>query len=242
MKAMVFAAGLGTRLRPITDKLPKALVPVAGQPLLKTVLERVRAAGIDEVVVNAHHFSEKIQSYLTENDDFGMTIHLSIEKDYPLETGGGIRRAGQFLSGCGQFLAHNVDIISNVNLKDFIENSRKDALATLLVSRRDTQRYLLFDDDMRMVGWTNISTGEVRSPFRDLNPEKCRKYAFGGIHVISDRIFSLMEDEEEVFSIMDFYIRNAAKYPIYGYAPDNLELIDVGKVETINSIWTLPTS
>ena len=188
MKAMVFAAGLGTRLKPITNTIPKALVPVCGQPLLAHVIEKLAAAGYDEIVVNVHHFAEKIKEYLSSND-FGVKILISDESDLLLETGGGILHARNYLEGQEPFLVHNVDILSNLDLEWFRGQSRPGALANLLVSERKTQRYLLFNDDMCLVGWTNLATGEVRSPFPGLDIEKCRRYAFAGIHNISPEIF-----------------------------------------------------
>ncbi len=231
MKAMIFAAGLGTRLRPITDTVPKALVPVGGVPMLERVITKVRDAGISGIVVNAHHFSEKIEDFLW-NNDFGVKVDVSVEQPEPLETGGGIKRAEKFLKG-DRFLVHNADILSDADLKRLIENAREDALATLLVSKRETTRYLLFDDGMRLVGWTNVQTGEVKSPYPDFKPEKYHRYSFSGIHVISDEVFAIMSDWPDKFSIVDFYLENASKYGIFGVVQDNLHLIDVGSPERL---------
>lgn len=232
MKAMIFAAGLGTRLRPLTDTLPKALVPVGGQPLLYHILTRLREAGVDEFVINVHHFSDKIKDYLQKND-FGVKISISDETEELLDTGGGIRRAGKLLEGSGWFLAHNVDILSNLDLKSFMKSGRDGAAAILAVSKRETSRYLLFDNDMRLVGWTDIRTGEVRSPFSDINLQDCRRLAFSGIHLIHDSILKEMEDEPECFPIMDFYIRNAGRLPIYGIEYKDLKILDVGKLSSL---------
>ena len=233
MKAFIFAAGLGTRLKPLTDSLPKALVPVGGKPLLWHVIRKLQEAGADDFVINVHHFAEMISDYLELEDWFGTKIELSVEEDEPLETGGGLRKAAELLQGSGSFFAHNVDIISNADLAEMAASERPDALATLLVSKRKTQRYLLFDRDMRLVGWTNLATGEVRTPFPDLRVEECGKYAFAGIHYISEKILPLLQQMPERFSIMDFYIRKAADFPIYGYAPEGLEIVDAGKPETL---------
>ena len=239
MKAMIFAAGLGTRLKPITDTLPKALVPVCGEPLLKHVLDRLSAAGIDDFVVNVHHFAEMIISYLQELDAPALHIAVSDESDRLLETGGGILHARDLLlagePADGRFLVHNVDILSDLDIRGFLDAWRPGALATLLVSERRTQRYLLFDDDMRLVGWTNIATGEVRSPYPDLAPSKYQMFAFSGIHQLSNGVFDVMESEGmgERFPIMDFYLRVCDRYPIYGKKPASLELIDVGKLDTL---------
>ena len=233
MKAMIFAAGLGTRLRPLTDTLPKALVPVGGKPLLYHVLMKLKAAGITEFVINVHHFADKIVSYLGENDNFGLDISISDETGGLLETGGGILHARDYLDG--QFLVHNVDILSNLDVAAFAGNARPEALATLLVSERTTSRYLLFDDDMRLKGWTNVSTGEVRSPYPDLDPASCRRLAFSGIHLVSGEIFDAFGKYgfSGRFPIMDFYLKACRERPVFGAVQPGLRLMDVGKAETL---------
>lgn len=236
MKAMVFAAGLGTRLKPITDSLPKALVPVCGEPLLGHVLRKLKAAGYTEAVVNIHHFPGMIREYLSGRD-FGLEVRISDESDALLETGGGIRHAKELLLPLDEpFLVHNVDIISDVDLSRFRTQVPPDALATLLVSDRPTQRYLLFrKEDLRLVGWTNIGTGEVRSPFKDLDQSACLRYAFSGIHLLSPAVFDAFDalGMAERFSIMDFYLEACEHYPIYGVPAPGLTLVDVGKIETL---------
>lgn len=229
MKGMIFAAGLGTRLSPLTDTLPKALVPVGGEPLLGHVLRKFRKAGLRDVVINVHPFPEQMEAWLAENRLPGMRIRLSYEREAPLETGGGIRHAAPLLAGCGKVLIHNVDILSNLDLRRFCADADPDALATLVVSARETSRYLLFDDGMRLVGWTDLRTGEVRSPFPALDPAACRRYAFSGIHLLDERILALMEPWPERFSIIDFYLSAAADHVIRGYVPEDLRLLDVGK-------------
>lgn len=236
---MIFAAGLGTRLKPLTDTMPKALVPVAGEPLLKQVVTFLQAAGLDDFVVNVHHFSKQIIEYIDVQHSFGSKVAVSDESGLLLETGGGILKARDLLlegeAEDGFFLVHNVDIISNLDVRDFISSCRDGATAMLLVSERKTRRYLLFDEDMRLVGWTNIETGEVRTPFPSLDVDKCRKLAFSGIHLISNGVFDIMENEGFTgrFPIMDFYLRICDRYPIYGYVPESLELVDVGKLDTL---------
>ena len=234
MKAMVFAAGLGTRLKPITDSMPKALVPVCGDPLLGHVLRKLVASGYDDIVVNVHHFAGQIREYL-DSHDFGVRISVSDESDLLRETGGAVRHARPLLEGGGNFLIHNVDIISDLDLQWFRNACRPEALATLLVSDRQTQRYFLFDGSMRLVGWTNLASGEVRSPYPGLDAGKCRRLAFSGIHNISPRIFEVFDSYgcPERFSIVDFYLRACAEYPIYGVVPENLTLVDVGKLDSL---------
>lgn len=235
MKAMVFAAGLGTRLKPITDRLPKALVPVCGQPLLYHTLQKLKAAGYTDVVVNVHHFAGQIREYLATHD-FGLSVSISDESDQLLETGGGILHAQDLLLPLEEpFLVHNVDIVSNLDIAWFRAQMRPDALATLLVSERKTQRYLLFNEEMRLVGWTNVATGEVRSPYAGLDPQACRRYAFAGIHNLSPVIFGAFEQVGFTgrFPIMDFYLDACARFPIYGAVASGLQLVDVGKIETL---------
>lgn len=232
MKAMIFAAGLGTRLRPITNTIPKALVPVGGVPMLERIILKMRDAGMEECVVNAYHFADKVSSFL-ESKDFGIPVKVSLESGTePLETGGGIRHAGSLL-GRGRFLVHNVDILSNLDVGRFLAADKPDSLATLLLVDKEADRYLLFDDDMRLAGWTNVVTGEVKSPFPDFDPSRCRRYSFCGIHIVSDEIFELMEDWPDRFSIIDFYLKSAAVRPIFGVVATDLKLIDIGSPEKL---------
>ena len=243
MKALIFAAGLGTRLRPLTDTIPKALVPVGGKPLLYHVAMKLKTAGFDELVINIHHFPDSIIKYVNEEKGFGMDVSFSDESDLLRETGGGIRHARPYLEGA-PFLVHNVDILSDLDIGWFLSQARPDALSSILVSDRKTQRYLLFDDDMRMVGWTNIATGEVKTPYPDLDPGRCRKYAFSGVHLISDRIFTIFDDDGwgERFPIMDFYISECASHPIYGILPEHLRMMDVGKAESLQEAESFLTN
>ena len=243
MQAMIFAAGLGTRLKPLTDTMPKALVRVGGEPLIKRVIENLARAGVDRIVVNVHHFAGQIIDYLKENNNFGLDIRISDETSGLLETGGGIKKAAPLFAPDAPILIHNVDILSNVDLKKFYiaasvreerrVKSEAGVDAVLLVSWRKTKRYLLFDDDMRLVGWTNIETGEVRSPYPELNPKECRMYAFAGIHAISPRLLKMMDSFPDRFGIIDFYLKACATHNIIGYAKDDLKLMDIGKLDTL---------
>lgn len=237
MKALIFAAGLGTRLKPLTDSMPKALVQVDGKPLLFHAIKKVSSAGVGEVVVNVHHFSKMIKDYLAEND-FGVKISISDESDFLRDTGGGIRFAQKLLDSpdAQGFLVHNVDILSNLDLGWLERQVRPESLATLVVSQRKTSRYLLFDDDLRMIGWTNVLTGEVRSPYSCLDVSKCHKLAFSGIHHISEKIFDLFREKKvsDRFSITDFYISVCSEFEIRAVIPDNFRMMDVGKIETLS--------
>ncbi len=241
MKAMIFAAGLGTRLKPITDTMPKALVPVGGEPLLHHVICKLRDAGYTHLVVNVHHFAGQIREYLATHD-FGVSIAISDESAQLLETGGGIAHAAPLLLPSeGPILIHNVDILSNLDLAWFRSEVRPSALSTLLVSERETSRYLLFGEDMRLMGWTNVTTGEVRSPFPAEALAGCRKLAFSGIHNVSPAIFPAFEEAGFTgrFPIMDFYIQQCARYPIYGVLAPSLQLVDVGKLDSLSQAEAL---
>ena len=258
MRAMIFAAGLGTRLKPITDTMPKALVPVCGQPLLYHVITKLVAAGYDDLVVNVHHFPDQIIHYL-HSHDFGARVSVSDERNFLRETGGGIRYAKHLLTDFSAplemttrdfstppaaplemtdgepFLVHNVDIVSNLDLQWLREKHREGTLATLVASERKTQRYFLFDEDNRLKGWTNLATGEVRSPFPDIDPDRCRKLAFAGVHLISQAIFDAFDRYGfgDRFSIVDFYLKACADYPIYAAVPPDFQLVDVGKFDAL---------
>lgn len=243
MKALIFAAGLGTRLKPITDTMPKALVPVGGRPLIEHVARKLVSSGVDSAVVNVHHFADMIQEWV-EGQDI-MPMEVSDEREQLLETGGGVFHARPYLEGCGRFLIHNVDIISDLDIRWFASQVREDAIATLLVSDRKTSRYLLFEPEtMRLVGWTNVTTGEIRSPYPDIDMTKCLKMAFSGIHIMSDTVFAALEEyarekyegvSSPRFPIMDFYLDACARYGIYGVAAEGLRLVDVGKFDTLEA-------
>lgn len=240
MKAMIFAAGLGSRLKPLTDTMPKALVPVAGRPMLEHVILKLKASGFTEIVINIHHFGEQIVDFLQANDNFGLTIHISDERNRLLDTGGGIKKARSFFEHTNEpFLIHNVDILSDIDLKELYEYHRqKGGVATLLASRRETSRYLLFDADERLCGWTNKATGEVKPEgfqYTQSPGSPYREYAFSGIHVLSPEVFCLMDTfcREAKFSIMDFYISSCRDNLFKGYLKECLKLIDIGKVETL---------
>lgn len=232
---MIFAAGLGTRLKPLTDTMPKALVNVGGQTLLQRTIKKLEEAGVGRIVINVHHFSEQIENYLKANDNFGLDIAVSDESAGLLETGGGIKKACSLFSTEGNILIHNVDILSNVDLRKFYaQHIQCDAL--LLVSKRTTKRYFLFDDEMRLVGWTNVETGEVKSPHPHLDPARCQMYAFSGIHSFSPSLFDAMDTFPERFGIVDFYLQMCSRYDIRGVVKDDLKLLDVGKLDTLERL------
>lgn len=217
MKAMIFAAGLGTRLRPLTDHTPKALVSVAGKPMLERVILRLKEAGFNDITVNIHHFGEQIIEFLRANNDFGITIHLSDERDMLLDTGGGIKKARPFLDGNEPFLVHNADILSDINLAELYRHHREsNAETTLLVSQRQTSRYLLLDDANRLHGWINKSTGETKPEGFSFQERQYKEMAFGGIHVISLPFSAIWKaDNGKGSSPLFLFIYPCAKQPAY---------------------------
>lgn len=234
MKAMIFAAGLGSRLKPLTDTTPKALLPIAGKPMLERIILKLKAAGFDEIVINIHHLGRQILDFLGARDNFGVKIYISDEQDYLLDTGGGIKKAACFLEGDEPFLVHNVDILSNVDVRKLYDTHlQTKSLATLLVSKRDTSRYLLFNKEEKLCGWRNRETGEVKSFYPYFDPEQHTEYAFGGIHVISPEIFHWMEEWTGKFSIINFYLSICAKTTIQAFPAANLRLLDIGKPDTL---------
>lgn len=253
---MIFAAGLGTRLKPLTDTLPKALVPVCGVPLLEHVAKKLYASGIDEAVVNIHYFADKVEEWVNSQEWIvssrgelsagKMLFEISDERNLLLETGGAVLHARRYLEGCGRFLIHNVDILSNCDIRWFESQVKDDALATLLVSERKTTRFLLFSPGtLRLVGWMNTDTGDYSVVSPDIVPAECRALAFSGIHILSDKVPALMaeyvaerglpadEKNGTRFPIMSFYMWLAARYPVYGVVAGNLEFIDVGKLDAL---------
>jgi len=224
---MIFAAGLGTRLVPFTQTMPKAMVPVAGKPMIQWTIERLIESGFDEIIINVHHFAGQIIGFVRENNSFGIHIEFSDETVELLETGGGLSKASWFFDDGRPFLVHNVDVVSNIDLGEmFRHHLGSSALATLAVSRRETSRYFLFDGSLRLRGWKNIKTGEEKIPY-PVN-ETLRPLAFGGIHVISPEIFPLISEKGR-FSINDVYLRLSGEYPIGAYLTDAKAWFDMGK-------------
>lgn len=236
---MIFAAGLGTRLKPITDTIPKALVPIAGKTLLEHTIIKLKSEGFTDIVINVHHFASQVVDYLKANDNFGLDIKISDESAELLETGGGIRKAAPLL-GSEPFLIHNVDIISNVKLSELYgAHIRSGADSTLLVSSRKSSRALLFDGNCNLKAWRNNSTGEIKTPFEHLDINSLQSYAFSGIHVFSPSLFPYMENYPAKFPIIDFYLDACNKAKIKASVSDDLRLIDVGKLDSLSEAETL---
>lgn len=242
--AFIFAAGLGTRLKPLTDTMPKALVPYKGEAMLKTLILKLKAAGFERIIINVHHFADMIEKFVYDNNSFGLEILFSDERDLLRDTGGGIKHLAKFFKENDKpFLVHNCDIISNMDLKTFYEQHLDDdSLASLVVNKRESSRYLLFDEGMRLNAWININTGEIKSPYPELYTkpiselqESLNQMAFNGIHIISPRIFKHMAQWPEKFSIIDFYLSICKKEPIRSWrAPSEIYFKDIGKIAELN--------
>ena len=279
MRAMIFAAGLGTRLKPLTDTLPKALVPLAGKTLLQWQIERLKAAGITDIVVNVHHFPDMIINYLRDNDNFGCRIAVSDERDMLLETGGGLRKAKELLTSSpnplplqgesegAPILICNVDILSNIDIPTLLRAYNPDEMGMVVVSSRDTQRYLLFDHDNRLRGWTNIATGEIRpaslvsslnilpptgeadlqaKPTYQLQRSDLSPLAFSGMQVLNPRIFDAMDkvvaEKGDKFSLIDLYLSIAEKEILRAFIPENYRMMDVGKIAQLSEAESFAAS
>lgn len=229
-QAMIFAAGLGTRLRPLTDHIPKALVEVDGKTLLERVILKLQANGVERVVVNVHHFHQKVRRFLAERE-FGTEIIISDESGLLLDTGGGLKHAAHFFDKSKPVLLHNVDVLSGLDSGRMLSfHLDKNALATLFVQKRSSSRYLLFDADMHLAGWKNANTGEeiYTKPANTVSSQ----LAFNGIHIIDPQIFELMEDKGK-FSIIPLYLRLAPQHSIAGFRDDDIHYLDIGKPGSI---------
>ena len=235
MKAMILAAGLGTRLRPLTSDRPKALVEIGGRSLLEITLSRLRTFGVGEVIVNVHHFADVVVDYLKANNNFGMRIEVSREEAL-LDTGGGLKNAAWFFledsSGLDEpFVLHNVDVISTIDLERMRQSHiERGALATLAVQERKTSRYLLFDEQQDLCG---RRTGGDRASKLVRPAQRVEALAFSGIHIVSPRIFSMLS-EEGAFSIIDSYLRLAAQgEKILAFRADKYYWRDLGRPENV---------
>ena len=243
---MIFAAGLGTRLKPLTDNMPKALVPLAGKTLLQWQIERLKSAGITDIVVNVHHFPDMIIDYLKEHHNFGCNIQVSDERDMLLDTGGGLRKALQAMRLLGNeargegILVCNVDILSNIDIPTLLQTYNSEEMGIVVVSERKTQRYLLFDEEHRLCGWTNVATGEIKGDeaMRRKGDEAIKRLAFSGMQVLNPRIFECMdavvEQKGEKFSLIDLYLNIADKEVLRAYVPEDYRMMDVGKIDQIS--------
>ncbi len=231
-KAMILAAGIGSRLKPLTDEKPKALIPIGGIPLLEIVIERLKSFGIKAIIINVHHHAQQIIDFVKKKHSFGLHIEFSVE-DKLLDTGGGLKKARWFFDDVDTFLLHNVDILTDLNYQLLFNRIREThALSVLAVRQRKTSRYLLFDAQMRLVGWQNIKKGElkvVRKVFPAFTP-----FAFSGIHALRRKIFEYMP-ERDAFSMIDLYLELVYKsLPVVGLRTDHSRWLDVGKPEALS--------
>ena len=231
MKAMIFAAGLGTRLKPITNDRPKALAEIHGTPLLEIIIRRLINYGFDDIIINVHHFADKVVDFLESKNNFGINIQISDETDQLLDTGGGLKKASWFFDDNEPFLVHNVDTLTDIDLLDYFNyHKQNNALATLLVRHRPGSRFFLFDINTRLCGWENIISKEK---IITSDPDKqLEQIAFSCLHVIHPSIFKLI-DEEGCFSIIDVYLRLAKSHKIMGYVDDTSYWLDVGTPEKL---------
>lgn len=230
MKAMIFAAGLGTRLQPLTNNKPKALVEVNGISILERTINHLIDFGVNEIIINVHHFAEKIIAFLKQNNNFGIKISISDETEMLLETGGGLKKASWFFDNNKPFFVVNGDILSNINLSDLYEfHLNTNAIATLAVRNRETQRYFLFNQENKLCGWKNTKTNEIIKTQVD---ENLNQLAFSGIQVISPEIFKFLT-QEGAFSITGTYIELSKNYTISGYKHDQDYWFDLGTIEKL---------
>ena len=248
MKAMIFAAGLGTRLKPLTDNTPKALLPINGKPMLEHVILKLKDAGFHQIAINVHHLGDQIIDFLTANNNFGIEIHISDERDYLLDTGGGIKHAAAFLQGNEPFLVHNVDILSDAPLASLMQKhigSGRDI--SLVTSERKSSRRLLFDVDGTLAGWHSLATDEYRPEgFCRHAEDGLAENAFSGIYVVSaNAVDSFREYADRIgsssFPLMDYLMQRPQKADIGEIRLDSLNLIDIGKPETLGlaeSLWS----
>jgi NDP-sugar pyrophosphorylase family protein len=237
-KAMILAAGLGTRLQPITLTKPKALAEINGVPLLEYAIRHLIRHGFNEIIINIHHFGEQILDFLKKRNNFNIKISISDERDQLLDTGGGLKKASGFFEDKKPFLLYNVDILCDIDLKLLYNiHIHSNALATLAVRSRKTSRYFLFDQNGCLCGWKNMSTNEIRITSRSVS--KLQPFAFSGIQVINYEFIDMMSLHEGAFSITDIYIELCANYKIMAYNHDKSFWQDLGTVESINTAENL---
>lgn len=232
MEALIFAAGLGTRLKEQTQNKPKALVLLARKTLLQHVIERLKSFGIVHIVINVHYYADQVIEFIKNNQSFGIQIDISDERELLVDTGGGLKKAGHFFTGNEPILIYNVDVVSNLDLDNLLEFHRlNNALATLVVRQRETSRYLMFDKNMLLSGWKNFSSGEIIVS-REASFANSKPFAFSGIHIVQPEILDLITEEGK-FPIMDLYLRLAKSQKIKGYFDQSDLWMDLGKPDQI---------
>jgi len=234
MRAMILAAGLGTRLKPLTDSTPKALIKIKEHTLLELQIKKLKAEGFDRIIINVHHFADKVKQYLEENNFFNCSIEISDESEKLLDTGGGLKKASHFFSDENPFLVYNVDILSNISLKKLMEfHLTSESIATLAVQNRESSRKFLFDSNDTLCGWMNEKSGEkiiTKQEQSELFPS-----SFSGIQIIDPKMFKYFPDKD-VFSLVELYLAVAKKEKISGYTHNEDEWMDLGKIENLNQV------
>jgi NDP-sugar pyrophosphorylase family protein len=238
LKALIFAAGLGTRLKEHTSDKPKALVQLAGKPLLQHAIEKLLSHQITDITVNVFHFADQVIAFLNNHPFPGVQIHISDERGELLDTGGGLKKAEIFLAGSQPILIYNVDVISNLDL-NLLERHHltSGSLATLVVRQRDTSRYLMFDENFQLAGWKNFSNGETKISRVD-KFDNSIPYAFSGIQIVQPEIFGLITETGK-FPIMDLYLRLAQTESVHGFVDTSTIWMDLGKPDQILMAETL---
>ena len=237
MRAMILAAGLGTRLKPLTDSTPKALIKIKDRTLLELQIKKLKAEGFDKIIINVHHFADTVKRYLEQNNFFDCSIEISDESERLLDTGGGLKKAAHFFSDAKPFLVYNVDILSNISLKKLMEfHLASKSIATLAVQKRESSRKFLFDKNNILCGWISEKSGEKIIT----NDEQSEffPYSFSGIQVVDPKIFKYFPDKD-VFSLVEFYLTAANREKIIGYVHNEDEWIDLGKIENIKKAASL---
>jgi NDP-sugar pyrophosphorylase family protein len=237
MKAMILAAGLGTRLRPLTDNIPKALVKIRNTPLLEFAIKKLCHHGFNDIIINVHHLPNMIIDFLAKNRNFGANISISDESDMLLDTGGAIKKAAPFFSGDEAFLVYNCDIVTDLNLLTLYKyHLQHSALCTLAVRDRETSRYFVFDDDNALCGWWNKVTGEKKSV--RWGGSKYRALGFSGIQIINPGMLNFFP-EKNVFSLVEFYLLAARDHKIEAYDHTETRWADIGKSETYKLVQSI---
>jgi len=231
MKAMILAAGMGTRLRPLTNNTPKALVKINGVPMLEIVILKLKAIGVNEIIINVHYLADQIINFLQKKDNFGIRIEISNESNQLLDTGGGLKKASWFFDDEKPFILHNVDIISNIDLlKMYKVHEKNKALVSLAVRKRISSRFFLFNNKKELAGWKNVKTKEEIITKPEIETEEL---AFSGIHIINPEIFDLINKTDK-FSIVNTYLELSKQYKILGFDHSSDYWFDIGNKEKLN--------
>ena len=231
MKAMILAAGLGTRLRPLTNTIPKALIPLNGITLLERTIKKISLAGFDEIIINVHHFAEQIKKILEQKKYFGLNISISDESDELLDTGGGLKKAVSFFDDAEPFLLHNVDVLTDLNLNELLNSHKKNnSIATLAVMKRESSRQFLFDDEMNLCGWQNQKTKEKKISRQKIT--SFQQFAFCGIQILEPAIFDFFPQENK-FSLVNFYIQVSRAKTIKGLLTNSKYFYDLGSIKKL---------